>query len=135
MQYTENNKIPGLLLLVDFEKAFDSISWLFIEKVFDLFNFKDNIKYWIKLLYRNSSASIIQNGFLSESFKLGRGCRQGAPLSPYIFILCAEVLAILTRNSKAIKGISIRDESYLLSQYADDTTFILDGSPKSLEKT
>ena len=135
MHYTEVHNIPGLLLLVDFEKAFDSISWTFIDKVLDIFNFKDSIKSWIKTFYKNSMSAVIQNGYLSESFYLERGCRQGDPLSPYIFILCAEILSILVRNSKHIKGITIDGEQYLISQYADDTTFILDGSPRSLANT
>ena len=135
MHYTETHNIPGLLLLVDFEKAFDSISWSFIDTVLNIFNFKCSIKSWIKTLYKNSLSAVIQNGYLSESFILERGCRQGDPLSPYIFILCAEILAILVRNSKDIKGITIDGEQFLISQYADDTSFILDGSPRSLAKT
>ena len=135
MHYTEKLNIPGMLLLIDFEKAFDSLSWTFIEKALDLFNFKISIKNWIRTLYYNSTSRVLQNGFLSESIKLERGCRQGDPLSPYIFTICAEILAILIRNSDNIQGLKIDGEEFLISQYADDTTFILDGSPKSLENT
>lgn len=44
MNYMEENNIPGLLLIIDFEKAFDTISWEFIKKVFDFFNFGESIK-------------------------------------------------------------------------------------------
>ena len=100
-----------------------------------MFNFKISIKNWIRTLYKNSTSSVLQNGFLSEGFKLERGSRHGDPLSPYIFIICAEILAILIRNSDNIQGLKIDGEEFLISQYADDTTFILDGSPKSLENT
>lgn len=73
-----------------------------------------------------------QNCQLSEFFDVQRGCRQGDPLSPYIF-LCAEVLGIMVRNNKEIKGITIDDSEFLISQYADDTSLILDGSPQSLD--
>ena len=63
-----------------------------------------------------------------------RGCRQGDPLSPYIFLLYAEILARLFKSSKDIKGIKIGEE-YTLSQFADDTTVLLDGSEKSLNET
>lgn len=53
--------------------------------------------------------------------------------SPYLFILCAEILGILIRNNKDIKGINIDGEEYKISQYADDTSLITDGSPKSLD--
>ena len=131
--YTEKNNIPGLLLLIDFEKAFDSVNWVFISKVFDFFNFGESIKKWIQVFYNNIKSCVIVNGQASEWFKIARGCRQGDPLSPYIFILCAEILAWLIRKNKNIKGIALRDKEYLISQYADDTSLTLDGTEKSLK--
>ena len=66
-------------------------------------------------------------------FKLGRGCRQGDPISPYLFLVCAEILALKIKNNKKIKGIMINKEEYLMSQYADDTLVILDGTEQSLQ--
>lgn len=48
MKYTERNSIPGLLMLIDFEKAFDSISWDFIYQTLDIFKFGQPIKDWVK---------------------------------------------------------------------------------------
>jgi hypothetical protein len=45
----EEQDIPGILLLIDFEKAFDSISWMFIESVLDFFYFGFSIKQWVKI--------------------------------------------------------------------------------------
>ena len=67
-------------------------------------------------------------------FYLKRGCRQGDPISPYIFILCAEILGKMIRNNKDIKGIHINNKEFKLSQYADDTQLLLDGSEISLKK-
>lgn len=62
-----------------------------------------------------------------------KGCRQGDPISPYLFLLCAEILGILIRNEKDIKGINIDGEEYKISQYADDTSIIMDGTPQSYD--
>ena len=74
-------------------------------------------------------------GFFQIFFAVQRGCRQGDPLSPYIFILCAEMLSLMIKSNKDIKGININGMEYNLTQFADDTTIFLDGSRKSLETT
>ena len=66
---------------------------------------------------------------------MGRGVRQGCPLSPYIFILCAEVLATTIRKDNEVKGITVGSTECKLSQYADDTTLILDGNQNSLQRS
>ena len=131
MNYTEENNIPGLLLIIDFEKAFDTISWEFIKKVLDFFNFGESIKQWVSVFYNDISSAVIQSGHLSDFFQIYRGCRQGDPLSPYIFLLCAEILSILLKKDTDVRGINIGDIEYRLSQFADDTTIILDGSEQS----
>ena len=77
--------LPGLLLSIDFEKAFDSISWSFIEQVLLTFRFGETLIKWIKLFQTKISTCILQNGNLSSYFQVYRGCRQGDPISPYIF--------------------------------------------------
>ena len=133
MKYTELNDIPGLILLIDFEKAFDSVSWSFIFKVLKFFKFGDSLISWIKFLYKDATLAVSQCGHLSNFFNIERGCRQGDPLSPYLFILCAEVLEINIRNNKTIKGISVDNHEIKLSQYADDTSILLYGSELSLK--
>ena len=135
MHFTEENNIPGLLLLIDFEKAFDSVSWSFLYKVSEFFGFGDSIISWIKLFNNNASLCVNLGGHLSSTFNIGRGCRQGDPVSPFLFILCVEILGIMIRNDKDIKGIIINDKEHKLSQYADDTLFFLDGTSKSLNET
>ena len=130
-----NIHVPGLLLSVDFEKAFDSESWPFIYKVMDFFGFGNSIISWIKTSNNNVKLSVNQSGNLSSFFNIGHGCRQGDPVSTFLFTFCAEILGIMIRNNLNISGIIINDKEHKLSQKADDTLFLLDGTSKSLNAT
>ena len=131
INHTAARNIPGLLMFLDFEKAFDTVEWSFIWKTLSSFNFGTSLINWIKLCYHNIESCVLNNGWASNYFTPERGVRQGCPLSPYIFILCAEVLANKIRANKDIKGITVCGNEIKISQYADDTTMILDGSKKS----
>lgn len=133
LSYTESENIPGMLVLVDFFKAFDSIDWNFIEQVLDYMNFGVDVKKWVNLFYSEITSCVMVNGEYSEYFPIGRGVRQGDPLSPYLFLLCAEILAQAIRENDNIKGIKIENTESLISQFADDTALYLDGSKDSFE--
>ena len=68
---------PGLLLLIDFEKAFDTVEWSFIEKTLQFYGFGPSLQKWIKAVYCDISSAVTNNGHVSEFFSLGRGVRQG----------------------------------------------------------
>ena len=125
-------KINGLIILIDFEKAFDSISWNFILDILKKINFGQNTINWVKSLQIDSTSKILQNGHLSETINLGRGCRQGDPISPYLFVLGAELLAEAIRSNTNIEGLTIHQKEHKLSQYADDTTLFLKYSEKNI---
>ena len=133
MAYTEKRCIPGLLMQIDFEKAFDSVSWKFLYNVLESFGFDENLIKWVKLFNTDIKAYVSQSGFMSDPVSVERGCRQGDPLSPYLFILVAEILCCLINNSPNVIGLSIGSTMFKLTQFADDTTLILDGSTSSLQ--
>ena len=124
-----------MLIFINFEKAFDTLDWKFLEKTLCFYNFGDSLITWIRLLYTDVSSSIQNNGLSSEFFQLNRGVRQGCPPSPYLFILCVQILGNAIRNCDQIKGICVLDTECKISQYADDTTLILDGSEKSMHQS
>ena len=77
MHHTEKNNLKGLLLFVDFEKAFDSVSWSFIHKVLELFGFGDSLISWIKVLNKNAKLAVNQGGNLSPFFTLREDVDKG----------------------------------------------------------
>ena len=78
------------------------------------------------------SSCINHCGNISERFKVGRSCRQGDPISPYLFIICVEILAIKIRKNEGVKGFKMGNFEQKLDFYADDLTAYLDGSKDSL---
>ena len=127
MAFTKQNNTSGLLLQIDFEKAFDSVEWNFLFHTLKLFNFGESLINWIKVIYTNISSCVINNGNTSPYFKLTRSLRQGDPLSGYLFILVLELLAQKIRESQGIRGIFIGKTEIKLTQYVDDlTVFVAD---------
>ncbi|XP_071708555.1 uncharacterized mitochondrial protein AtMg01250-like [Rutidosis leptorrhynchoides] len=84
---------------------------------------------WILACLKSASISVLINGSPTHEFKLERGIRQRDPLSPFLFIITAEGLNILTKksvDSGLFKGVDIGSEKVPLShlQYADETIFL-----------
>ena len=133
LNFSNQLQKPGILLLIDFEKAFDSIAWSFIKKTLNFFKFKEDIVRWIETFYNQIKSTVIVNNKPTPWFQIERGCRQGDPISPYIFLLCCEILAHMIRQKKEIKGYVLFGKELKITQYADDTSLFLDGSKESFE--
>ena len=119
------HKHPCIILLADFEKAFDSIRWKFLKDCLKFFGFGPNFQKWISTLYNNTESCVTNNGHQSKYFKLSRGIRQGCPLSALLFLLPAEVIATVIRGAEKVKGISLSNIHLKLCQLADDMTLSL----------
>ena len=125
IEYCDKYNKTGLILFLDFEKAFDTVEWPFMFKTLQAFNFGENFINWIKTLYQKPSSIVKNNGYLSEPIRMERGIRQGCAISAMIFILVVEMLALKLKQNKNISGISISRSNglihgHLFSQYADD---------------
>ena len=138
LNYTQEHEIPAILMTIDFEKAFDNVSWQFTEMCLKRLNFGDEIVKWVKILYTSIKCRVANNGWATDFFEPTQGVRQGCPLSPYLFILVVEFLGNHIRSNKKIKGIKIKDGISLIYQFADDTNLTLEFDLESLlevEKT
>ena len=124
IDYVEREDLPVALLSLDQEKAFDRVDWGFLLQILDRFNFGPSFCSWIKLFYTNVESAVVINGWTSTFFKPSRGVRQGCPLSPLLYVLCIEILAVNIRTSPNVTGVHLLDsiEQYKCSGYADDTT-------------
>ena len=134
IDHLQRVKKPGLLLCLDFEKAFDSLSWEFMLKVLEAFGCGPDFCKWIKTFYADIKSTVMVNGNVTSWFHVQRGCRQGDPISCYLFIMCVEILAIMIRQDNEIKGVVIGNTENKISQYADDTELTLEGDEKSFTK-
>lgn len=85
-------KKANMILNIDLEKAFDILEWSFIRQALVFFNLSTGPSKLIIFSISTSSISVLVNGNTTPSFKPTRGIRQGDPMSPYMFILCMELL-------------------------------------------
>lgn len=119
-----------LLFKVDFEKAYDSVDWKYLDDVMGKMSFPTLWRKWMRECVTTASAAVLVNGSPTEEFSLARGLRQGDPLSPFLFLLAAEGFhimmdSLITHN--IFTGYKVgRDHNVSIShlQFADDTIIL-----------
>ena len=134
IEWAKANKKTGIILLIDFEKAYDSLSFKYIKKCLTFFNFSENIINWVDILLHNFSAVINHCGNISNKFNISRGARQGDPLASYLFIICIEILAHKLRSDILIKNFKLENLSHTLELYADDCSIFLEPEEDNLRR-
>jgi len=103
MNLTDVNRIPGIILFIDFEKAFDTLEWSFLHRTLEIFNFGPKIRKWVSILYNDIESGVMNGGYMTNYIKVSRGVRQGCPLSPFSFVLAVEILALKLRRDPGCK--------------------------------
>ena len=118
-----------MIISIDAEKASDKIQHPFLIKTLQRVGIEGKYLNIIKAIYDKSTTNIIPNEEKLKAFPLRSGTRQGCPLSPMLFNIVLEVLAMAIREEKEITGIQIGKEELKVSLYADDMILYL-ANPK-----
>ena len=131
------NSVKGkkcLIMTIDMEKCFDRIEYCAIQGSLEYFGITGRYADWISMFFNDFYVNTQNAGFLSPTFYKTRSINQGCNISPYLYLLCGEILAHKLKYNEQIKGVDIGDVTMLLSQFADDTTLFLEYDEISLQQ-
>ncbi|XP_041429991.1 protein max isoform X1 [Xenopus laevis] len=123
-----------IVVSLDTEKAFDTIEWSYLWQILSRYELGNNYIAWVKALYDSPRARVRVNSGLTGEIPLARGTRQGCPLSPLLFALAIEPLAIRIRSNPQIVGLQLQRWEEKLSLYADDMLVYLADPRDSLSR-
>ncbi|CAI5471893.1 unnamed protein product [Closterium sp. Yama58-4] len=128
---TKNKDRDWYLLLVDFRKAFDSVSRNFLFTVLERMGFPSRLVDWVRGLHKDTRTSLLINGWMGEAVDVVSEVWQGCPLAPYLFLCVVEPLA----QQAAAKNLGLGKGEQRLAYlgYADDTTLVLQGEEQIAE--
>jgi hypothetical protein len=124
-------KLDGVLLKLDFEKAYDKVKWSFLQQTLRIKGFDPKWCDWIKNFVEKGSVGIRVNNDIGHYFQTRKGLRQGDPLSPILFNIIADMLAVLIARAKEdgqVDGLipHLVDGGVSILQYADDTIIFME---------
>jgi len=123
------NKKSGVILKLDFEKAYDKVSWSFLEEVLHRKGFPERWIGWINQAVKGGRVCVDLNGERGEFFRSFKGLRQGDPLSPLLFNIVADALSAMlsgAHEAGLIQGVvsHLIDGGLTHLPYVDDTIIL-----------
>lgn len=123
---------PVAAISLDAEKAFDMVEWGYLFKILEEFGFGITFRKWIHALYKHPDAAVQTNGLISDYFMLGRGTRQGSPLSPLLFCLAIEPLVAVVCGATDFPGVTVGGMVHKLMLYADYILLLVSNPSRSV---
>ena len=133
IQIAEKDDLEAVVLSLDFVKCFDKCSFSILHGSLEFFDFGEVVKLWTKILYKDFTVKIQNNGHFSEMIEIRKGVHQGGCCSSVYFLIIAEILALALRSNQDIDGIIWREIKNLLNQFADDMDIFSLCNEKSLK--
>ncbi|GKV30486.1 hypothetical protein SLEP1_g39289 [Rubroshorea leprosula] len=129
VEEVKRRKHQAFIFKADFEKAYDCVDWSFLDWMMNMFGFGVRWRGWIKECLSTARISMLVNGSPIEEFTMGKGLRQGDPLSPFLFLMIAEGLHGLVKKAETeglLHGIDVGSKGLTISllQFADDTVIL-----------
>jgi hypothetical protein len=123
--------LNGVILKLDFEKAYEKVKWSFLQQTLRMKGFSDEWRALIDSFVCGGSVAIKINDDVGRYFKTLKGLRQGDPLSPILFNIVADMLTIMIERAKVdglIEGVvpHLINGGLSILQYADDTILFLE---------
>ena len=112
IEITKIRKMGGFLVTMDIEKAFDSLDHNFLISTLEKYGFGQNFILSIKILLNDQESCVINGGKTTKYFMLGRGARQGDPISAFLFILALEILFLLIKTKPDIAGLMLMTQLF-----------------------
>ncbi|GKV45963.1 hypothetical protein SLEP1_g52987 [Rubroshorea leprosula] len=122
----KKKKKEAFLLKIDFEKAYDKVSWSFLDFMLQRMGFSNMWRKWIMECLSSSMVSVLVNGSPTRQFSITRGLRQGDPLSLFLFLIIAEGingLVVKAVEKGFLEGVEVGNKGFKVThlQYANDT--------------
>lgn len=121
-----SKKLDGVILKIDFEKAYDNVKWSFLQQTLRMKGFSPKWCKWVEKYSTGASVGIKVNDEIGYYFQTKKGLCQGDPLSPILFNIVADMLTLLIKRARETKQITgviphLLDDGLSILQYADDT--------------
>ncbi|KAL9681628.1 hypothetical protein QQ045_013414 [Rhodiola kirilowii] len=129
----------ALVIKLDFWKAYDSVSWEYLELIQRSMGFGCKWIDWMRPCYSSASMDVLINGSPSKEFPMKRGLRQGDHLSPFLFLLAAEGLSRIidkVAGEGLINGVEWEKggEKMTHLQFADDTVLFCQANLEEIQR-
>jgi len=137
MDDLKKRRKSGVVVKLDFEKAYDSVSWEFLLYMMNRLGFCGKWIQWIRAYLESTTISVLVNGSPTKEFKPSRGLRQGDLMAPFLFLIVAQGLAGLVKQvtrKNLFSGLKIGDKKVEVNllQFADDTLFVCESNVQNI---